>query len=131
MTARSLDTWTGAHPDAAIPPRVRLRIFDRDQGRCQSCTRKVGIGGEAYQYDHIVPLIAGGAHSEANLQLLCTDCHKAKTREDVAEKSKVASIRKKHLGITAPKRKLQGPGFRKSAPQRTASTPIQRKAGRP
>jgi len=129
MTARALDTWTGAHPDAAIPPRVKLRIFDRDHGCCQSCTRKVGIGGEPYQYDHITPLIAGGAHSEANLQLLCTDCHKAKTREDVAEKAKVASVRKKHLGLIAPKRKMQGRGFAPRPPQHTATTPPRKTRG--
>ena len=35
-----------------------------------------------------------------------------------------------HLGITGPKRKLQGPGFRKSPGQHTATRQIQRKGDR-
>lgn len=129
MTARSVEEWIGSSPDAKVPPRVRLRIFEREQGRCHLSGRKIRPGDQ-WDLDHRIALVNGGEHRESNLFLALRDKHREKTREDVAEKSKVASIRNKHLGITAPKRKLQGPGFRKSAPQRTASTPIQRKADR-
>lgn len=98
MTARSTEEWHGATPDSAIPPRVRLRLFQRAAGRCQSCTRKINPG-DSWQADHIVALVNGGANAEGNLQVLCDWCHGGKTRADVAEKSRTARIRAKHLGI--------------------------------
>lgn len=96
---RTVPDWIGATPDTAIPPRVKVRIFERDGGRCQHCTRKVGPGFTPFAYDHVVALVNDGAHSEANIQLLCVECHANKTGRDVAEKSKVASVRAKHLGL--------------------------------
>jgi 5-methylcytosine-specific restriction protein A len=103
MTARSLEEWVGKTPDVAIPPRVRLRIYDRCNGRCMICTRKVG-GPLSFAFDHRTALINGGRHSESNLQILCTHCHAVKTGEDVAEKSKTYAIRSKHLGVKKSKR---------------------------
>lgn len=103
MTARSTDEWIGATPDSAIPPRVRLRVFERAGGRCEECTRKLGPG-DAWQADHIVALVNGGENRERNLRCLCSWCHKTKSADDVAEKAKVAAVRKKHLGIKPPSR---------------------------
>ena len=55
--------------------------------------------GEKWECDHIVALANGGSHRERNLAPALLDPHKAKTREDVAEKSRVARKRKAHLGI--------------------------------
>ena len=30
--ARSVAEWVGATPDTPVPPRVRLRVFERDEG---------------------------------------------------------------------------------------------------
>jgi len=115
--ARAIPPWTGKTPDTAIPPRVQTRVFDRDGGQCRQCTRKVGPGAEPFAFDHIIALINGGQHSESNLQLLCQHCHKAKTGEDVAEKSRVARIRAKAIGVHQPKRKLHSRNtFKPSAP---------------
>jgi len=124
---RSVPAWSSDNQDAAIPPRVKLRIYERDGGRCQQCARKVGAGAEPFAFDHIVALINGGKHAESNLQLLCQHCHKAKTGEDVAIKSKTAKVRAKHLGIHKPKSRLQSRGFDKAEPQRSATRPIRRK----
>lgn len=96
--ARTTKEWIADHDDQSIPPRVRLRVWDRANGHCQSCTRRIAAG-DKWECDHITALINGGEHREANFQLLCSTCHKAKTSADVAEKSKVADVRKKHLGI--------------------------------
>jgi 5-methylcytosine-specific restriction endonuclease McrA len=56
------------------------------------------------EFDHIIPLIAGGENRESNIQALCTICHGNKTAVDVREKSKVARIRVRHLGLKKPKR---------------------------
>ncbi|MGE5566203.1 MAG: HNH endonuclease [Parcubacteria group bacterium] len=109
--SRSVDLWVGKDDDAAIPPRVRLRVFERFGGVCQISFRKIRPG-EAWQCDHRVALINGGRHAEDNLQPVLVEAHKEKTREDVAIKSKTDRIRKKHLGIwPQPVRKLQGRGF--------------------
>ena len=100
---RETAEWIGSHDDAAIPPRVQVRVFGRDGGRCKICTRKVGVGGEPFQMDHRIALVNGGSHRESNLQLICTECHKAKTKQDVAVKAKTARVRKRHLGIKKPR----------------------------
>lgn len=109
---RTVPAWVGKTNDAKIPPRVRLRVIDRQGGKCGTCNRKLGMCGEAIEIDHVVALINGGQHHEANLQALCGMCHAAKTRQDVATKAKTASVRKKHLGQKETTSPL--PGGRKS-----------------
>lgn len=46
--------------------------------------------GTYWQADHIVEFKAGGEHSMENLQTLCTVCHKAKTAQFAASRSKRA-----------------------------------------
>lgn len=99
MTGRRNDEWSHPSPDAAIPLRVKARIFLRDGGRCQSCTRRVGPGGEPFAYDHALALVNGGAHAESNLQLLCRECHAGKSRTDLAEKSRAYRKRVRHIGV--------------------------------
>jgi len=121
---RSVEKWIGATPDSAIAPRVRIRLWDAAGGRCASCGRKI-MAGERWDLDHIVPLILNGEHSEANLQVLCRFCQGAKTAEDVAEKAKVAAVRRKHLLPRQPSR-LKSAGFPKREGQHTATRPVRR-----
>lgn len=101
--SRTVPEWSAKTDDAGIPPRVRLRVFDRFGGVCQcGCTRKI-TAGEAWDCDHIVALINGGEHRESNLRPLITAHHKDKTREDVAEKSRVYQRRASHLGVAKKK----------------------------
>lgn len=100
---RSTDEWIGKDDDAVPPPRVRLRIFDSSGGRCYLCTRKITVS-EYWQADHVIALCNGGNNVESNLAPTCRNCCYAKTAEDVAEKSKIASIRKKYIGASKPKR---------------------------
>ena len=96
---RSVEEWIGKTDDATIPPRVRLRVWDKFNGVCQcGCGRKIAAG-ESWELDHIKALINGGEPRESNFQPLITAHHRAKTRDDVAEKSKAARVRAKHLGI--------------------------------
>lgn len=100
---RATDEWFGRTDDAAIPPRIRLRVWARCDGRCQcGCNRRITVG-ESWQVDHTVALINGGGNRESNLRIILTEHHKEKTAEDVATKSKVASIRAKHIGIKTTK----------------------------
>ena len=85
------------------PREARRRVRKRDRGRCAQCrvdTHKIRrevkgrgrakklrtlgykIRGSLWELDHVVPLIDGGSHELANLQTLCTPCHKKKTAEE-------------------------------------------------
>ncbi len=111
---RSVPEWRSDTPNATIPPRVRLRVFERSGGRCEGCSRKLNAG-DRWDCDHIVAIINGGEHKESNLRCLCSWCHKAKTAEDVAEKSmvyrkrlKVTGAREKRPWNTKWKKKMDG-----------------------
>lgn len=94
---RSVEEWRGRTDDTPAPPRVRLRVYEKAHGRCADCQRKLGPG-DKWDLDHIQALANGGANAEGNLQVLCSWCHRKKTRADVAEKAAVARVRKKHTG---------------------------------
>lgn len=80
-------------------------------GRCSACARRPGarIRGRRLQQlryqlirqqpfcvvcrtnlatvrDHIAPLWAGGLDVESNCQMLCDDCHKAKTADEARDR---------------------------------------------
>lgn len=96
--SRSVEEWMGKTDDDAIPPRVRLRVFARHNGICHLSGRRIAAG-DAWDLDHVVALANGGEHRESNLAPALRDKHRKKTAQDVAEKAKVAKVRKRHLGI--------------------------------
>ena len=103
---RATNEWIGTAADAAIPLRVRLRVFERFNGICQcGCGVKIRVG-DAWEADHRIALINGGTNSETNLVPLLAKHHKTKTAADVALKSKTTRTRMKHLGIKPKKRKM-------------------------
>lgn len=58
----------------SIPQKVKLEVWQRDQGKCVEC------GDTNYlEFDHIIPHSLGGATSVGNLQLLCRRCNLAKS----------------------------------------------------
>lgn len=65
--------------------RIRRRIAVRDLCTCRMC----GCVTSKFEIDHIVPLFAGGPDSDGNRQLLCVECHKAKTLEDEKMKGRL------------------------------------------
>lgn len=96
-SGRSLPEWIGKTDDDPVPRRVRARVFLRFDGRCQECGVK--IRGKRWICDHRTALINSGENRENNLGPIHEACDKIKTASDVAIKSKVARMRKKHLGI--------------------------------
>lgn len=60
-----------------LTPRIRSEIRLRDEGRCQEC------GKPGAEVDHI----AGNSDDPSNLQLLCLDCHHAKTAQNMVPAS--------------------------------------------
>lgn len=56
-----------------IPESVRLFVWQRDKGQCVKCGSR-----ERLEFDHIIPIIAGGSNTERNIQLLCETCNRSK-----------------------------------------------------
>lgn len=110
--ARTVDEWIGATDDQRAPPRVRERIFTRDS-TCHLCKCEIQTG-QKWDLDHVKALINGGENRETNLRPAHRKCHVGKTALDLAEKAKVAAIRKKHIGITRPKQTIKSAPFPKS-----------------
>lgn len=103
--ARAVAEWVGKSDDDPVPPRVRARVWERFDGRCHRCTRKILVG-EKWTCEHLTAIINKGPNREGNLTLTCSNCLPAKNAEDVAEKKIVARIKAKHLGIAKPKQKF-------------------------
>jgi len=59
-----------------IPESVRMFVWQRDQGRCVHCE-----GRQNLEFDHIIPVVEGGANTERNIQLLCESCNRSKGRK--------------------------------------------------
>jgi len=60
-------------PREPIPESVRLLVWQRDGGQCVKCGSR-----ERLEFDHIIPLAAGGSNTERNIQLLCEACNRSK-----------------------------------------------------
>lgn len=65
---------------------------------------------DRWETDHVKRLKDGGMNIESNLAPVHKKCHGKKTAEENTQQAKEDRKRKKHLGITKPKRKM---GYRK------------------
>ena len=120
---RTPPEWIGKSDDARIPPRVRIRVFERFAGICQLTGRKI-MPGDEWDCDHAIALANGGEHRESNLRPVLRSAHREKTKADVAEKSRVNRKRAKHLGIRPEKPRIPSRGFTPAPPQQRARKPI-------
>ncbi len=110
--ARSNDEWIGKTDDQKVPPRVRQRVFDRHNGICHLTGRKIQPG-ERWELEHVHALILGGQHRESNMAPALAAAHKVKTATEMKVKSKIARVRKKHIGIAKPKSSLSHPSLKR------------------
>lgn len=102
-TRRKTPEWIADHPDQDIPKRVKLRIFDRYEGKCAITGRKLQIGD--FDFDHIKRLRDGGQHRESNLQPVYRPTHREKSAQETSDGATADRIRAKHFGLEAPKRR--------------------------
>lgn len=121
--SRSVPEWRGVTDDVAIPPRVRLRVFMRFGGVCQICFTKIVSGVEI---DHLVALASGGSNCESNLVPVHAKCHRAKSKEDVAQKAATYKTQAHHLGIRKSRRPM--PGSRASGFKRKMNGQVEKRA---
>lgn len=84
----------------------RDKIIAAQDGVC----KRAHCEAPAIDVDHIIPLWAGGTNKDHNLEGLCPDCHKRKTK---AEASARARAKRRHLKHTG-----QAPRTKRPIPQR-------------
>ena len=60
---------------------LRQQILDRDRHMCQPCLQD-GIYTQAKEVDHKVPKSAGGTDDPDNLQAICRQCHREKSKRE-------------------------------------------------
>lgn len=74
MHKRLLMMPQGEKASRSIPQKVKLEVWQRDQGKCVEC------GDTNYlEFDHVIPHSLGGASTVDNLQILCRRCNLAKS----------------------------------------------------
>lgn len=104
---RTVEEWIGKTDDTAVPPHVRVRVFERFGGVCGICTTK--IRAKRWVCDHKKAIVNGGENRERNLWPIHEVCDRTvKTPADVAEKKINNRVRMKHLGVKRKARPMPG-----------------------
>ena len=97
-----------------FPTKIKVAAFEKCNGKCQKCGVKILSGA---QYDHVLPDWLGGEPTIENCEVLCSPCHRIKTKKDVAMIAKAKRVRAKHIGADRPKSVM--PGSKQSKWKRT------------
>lgn len=123
------------HKRREFPLSVRKKAFQRcclngtvaGVPQCENCGIKLRAGN--IEYEHLDPDGLGGEPTLENCGVWCrSSCSRTKTdTEDNPRMQKADRVLKKNFGLRPFRQKIQSAGFRKSAPQRTASRPIERR----
>jgi 5-methylcytosine-specific restriction protein A len=88
---------------------VMREALTRSGGLCEgilSCGNRcnVNLWQKPRHFDHVIPDAIGGKNDLANCQVLCLECHKAKTTKiDIPIIAKAKRISDKHNGIKKPR----------------------------
>lgn len=93
--------WTNSNP-THVTTATRRRILARDGAICADCGNTDG----PHDIDHIDNKRGAGYNDDANLQVLCRQCHKTKTARESAHARRQRSQRAKmtiqpHPGLLA------------------------------
>ena len=83
--------------------RTKDEAAKRANGCCENKTCGLPFGGARPEFDHVLPAEYGGKATLANCQVLCSACHKAKTKEDVRGMRKADRQRRASVGASRPK----------------------------
>ncbi len=81
--------------DIRIPEAVKSEVLFRQRYRCAMCGRI----NRFLEFDHIIPVALGGSSDVNNVQALCPECHRNKTKVDrlLISQAKFMSLPKKKL----------------------------------
>jgi hypothetical protein len=75
LSAERLDT--GAKR-GAISGKLRYKLLNQAEHRCQSCGKSASEDGVRLEIDHKVPVDMGGSSDEGNLWAICSQCNNEK-----------------------------------------------------
>lgn len=95
---RSTAEWVGKTDDSRPPAYVRLRVFNKYDGRCYLSGAIIRVGDD-WELEHILAICNGGENREGNMAPALVAPHKDKTKADRRIKAKNDRVRKKHIGI--------------------------------
>lgn len=88
-----MSNWnTGGRYHGGFPAKVKAQARRTLPMRCAHC----GTEDAPLELDHIVNAAAGGTNDLSNAQWLCTACHAAKTKTEVAHGRRARSTRGRH-----------------------------------
>lgn len=124
------------HKRREFPLSVRKKAFARcclngtipGVPQCEKCGIELRAGN--IEYEHLDPDGLGGEPTLENCGVWCrSSCSKKKThQEDNPRMQKADRVLKKNFGLRPSRQKIQSAGFRKAAPQHTATRPIERRS---
>ena len=116
-------------PRKKISRRESARLFLLHNGICANCGRQIRPG-EKWFVEHVDALVLGGADNDANRRPAHLKCKAGKDASDAAARARRDRIITQGLvSDEAVRPRPYGRGFRKSPPQRNATTPIKGKFG--
>lgn len=96
---------TGRAPRRHISTAERVRIFEREGGRCHICGQKIDGTREAWEVEHPIMHAMGGSDKEEDLRPAHKrGCHLEKTKQDLADLAKAKRRHARHIGAKAPSR---------------------------
>lgn len=108
----------------AMSQSRRLRIFERDEGRCWHCGVKIDGLREPWTIEHIRALGLGGEDADANCAPAHEACRRVKDKDDVTRIAKAKRVKAAHLGIRKyVKQPIRSAGFLQK-PKRSDQLPL-------
>lgn len=87
---------------------TKLLARRRCGGMCENCGIQIRPGNGP-EYDHIVESFYGGGNDLENCQVLCRNCHGAKTSSRAPEMAKSRRLEKAAAGVRKSKRPMRKP----------------------
>ncbi len=90
-----------------FPRKIKAAAIARAAGHCDKC--KAVLKPREAEVDHILPDILGGEPVLANAQVLCRECHKDKSADDIRRTRKADKQRDKASGAIKPKQSIASP----------------------
>jgi 5-methylcytosine-specific restriction endonuclease McrA len=106
-----------------FPKSVKVATIKRATRNGVTYCEECGALAKSWEIDHANPDGLTGEPTLENAVLLCTPCHKEKTRGDVTKIAKAKRREANHLGIRKQPT-LKSPGFTPAPPQGRATKPL-------
>lgn len=103
---RAWDEWIGKSGDTAIPPKVQARIVLLWGNVCYLTGAR--IPGKP-EFEHVVPLHAGGENREGNIRPVSKAAHKGKSSAEQTRKAKADRARVAAVATVKPKAPIPAP----------------------